>query len=83
MPCMAQFTHPCTGWQGCEPAHSDWQLFGRGIGHKTPDWAFAAVCHMAHQAFDRMSREDKRMEWLRAYVATQNHIWENELVKVA
>jgi hypothetical protein len=44
-PCLAQFAHACTEYQGVEPAHSDQQIFGRGHGHKSHDFAIAAMCH--------------------------------------
>lgn len=82
MPCMAEFPHECRGWQGCDPAHSDWSLFGRGKDHKSHDFAFAAMCHTAHELLSTFEREIKRMEWLRAFVGTQLWLWENERLKV-
>lgn len=82
-PCFADFYHECGGWQGCDPAHSDSQLFGRGHGHKSHDWAIAFLCNAAHKALDCMSREEKKATWLRAFVKTQTYLWENGLVKVA
>lgn len=83
MPCLAQFPHNCTGWQGCEPSHSDWLMFGRGAGHKSPDWAWASMCNVAHGLNATMERETKRMEWLRAYIETQDWLWEHGLIQVA
>ncbi len=87
MPCMAKFPHNCVGYQGCEPAHSDSQLFGRGHGHKSPDWAWAAMCHNAHKILSAIvgpmfNREEKQSEWMRAYIATQNWLWENGKLRV-
>lgn len=83
MPCMAKFPHNCTGWQGCEPMHSDVQMFGRGFSHKSNDWAFAAGCHVAHEMLSTFDREQKKTEWMLAFVGTQNYIWEHGKVKVA
>lgn len=83
MPCMATFKHQCAGYQGCDPAHSDWSIFGRGAGHKSHDFAWAALCNPSHKMLDTFERELKRMEWLRAYVKTQEYLWENGLVKIA
>lgn len=88
MPCCAQFPHECVDRNGCEPAHADWQIFGRGVGHKSADWAFAAMCHNAHRMISAQvnppfDREQRQTEWLRAYVKTQDWIWTNNLVKVA
>lgn len=82
-PCLAAFPHDCTEYKGVEPAHSDWSAFGRGAWHKSADWAFAAMCHTAHITLDTFDRETKRMEWLRAHVATQDWLWSNEKVRVA
>jgi hypothetical protein len=82
MPCMADWKHACKEWEGVEPAHSDSQLFGRGHGHKSNDWAFAAMCHAAHMELDTMERETKFYSWLRAHVKTQNWLWANQLVRV-
>lgn len=83
MPCMAQFHHDCSAHLGVEPAHSDSLIFGRGAGHKSPDWAVSALCHNAHLALDTFPRDVKRIEWLRAYVATQDWLWEQNKIKVA
>lgn len=88
MPCMASFKHVCTGYEGCEPAHSDHHIFGRGGWHKSHDFAFAALCHNAHQEltakpFDDVNREQKFYDWLRAYVATHEWLWRERKLKVA
>lgn len=88
MPCCADFPHDCNGYQGCEPAHSDHHIFGRGCGHKAHDFAFAAMCNNAHRMItakvnDTLQREQKFFDWLRSYVKTQVWLWKNELVKVA
>lgn len=82
MPCLAKFPHACTAHLGVEPMHSDSQLFGRGHGHKSADWAFAAGCHQAHVDLDTFDRETKHAEWLRAYIATTDYLWTNELIAV-
>ena len=82
MPCMAKFKHQCSQYQGVEPMHSDSQLFGRGHGHKSHDWAFAAGCHNAHMELSTFDREAKQAEWLRAYIGTQQHLWGEGLISV-
>ena len=84
---MADFDHPCAGYNGCEPAHADSSIFGRGHGHKSHDFAFAALCPPAHRILtakvgDSLTREQKFMDWLRAYVKTQEWLWTNGKVKV-
>lgn len=87
MPCCADFPHACTDYLGCEPMHSDSHLFGRGSWHKSHDFAFAAGCRTAHQMLtakvgDDSDREQKFYDWLRAYVKTQEWLWEHGRVKV-
>lgn len=81
-PCRADFPHDCGGWQGCDPAHADSQLFGRGASFKSPDHFVAHLCHTAHMALDTMEREIAFYAWLRAYVATQNYLWETGKIVV-
>lgn len=88
IPCQAKFPHECNDHLGSHPMHSNWQIWGRGAGHKAPDWAFAAGCGNAHKIIDpglnpQMDREQRETEWLKAYVGTQNWLWENEKVKIA
>ena len=85
--CCADFPHQCVGYQGCEPAHSDSSLFGRGMRHKSADWAVAFICHNAHvlltaKVNDDMDRETKFYHWLRAFARTQDYLWENGKLKV-
>lgn len=87
-PCFAKFPHDCNAHLGCVPAHSDMLVFGRGHGHKSPDWAFASVCPNAHAYIDpelapRFDREQRQTEWIIAYVLTQDWLWKNGKVKVA
>lgn len=81
-PCQAKFTHDCTQYQGVEPAHSDSQKYGRGHGHKSHDFAHAAMCHTSHMMLDTFDRETKQAEWERAYIATQSWYWENGYLMV-
>jgi hypothetical protein len=63
------------------PCHSNDSIFGRGAFFKTPDWAVAAGCPAAHYEIDAgrsMDRDQKRAEWLRAFVATMNWLFEHK-----
>lgn len=82
MPCQATFNHNCGGYLGCDPAHSDSSIFGRGFSFKSHDFAFAAMCNASHKMLSTFDREQKEAEWMRAFVATQKHLWENGLIKV-
>ena len=79
LPCMASFPHVCNG--PSIPCHANDLLFGRGFAHKTPDHFTAACCPEAHDYIDGRrggwDKETKRAEWLRAYVRTQNALWES------
>ena len=85
MPCMFKYPHACTGQT--VPCHSNWQAWGRGTGHKAPDWAFAAGCATANQETAphigaKMDREQMKTEWLIAYVRTQDWLWSNNYLTV-
>ena len=83
MACTFSFPHKCNG--PSVPCHANWQIFGRGSFFKTPDWAWAAGCPAAHYEIDSgkdMDRDTKFMEWLRAFVQTQNVLWENKRLRV-
>jgi len=83
IPCMATFSHQCGGHLGCDPAHSDSQFFGRGFSHKAHDFAFASMCNRSHKMLDEINdRELKFKTWLKAYVRTQEFMWENKLIVV-
>lgn len=73
-PCFVDWPHECVSFRGCEPIHSDSHIFGRGIGHKSHDFA-ASGCRNAHAALtghvgDDMEREQKFYCWLRAFAKT-------------
>lgn len=72
--CTVQIPDACQGVSpdGLEPAHANWQMHGRGIGHKADD-VFAAACRGCHQALDgstRLSRADRVFYWHRGAVRT-------------
>ena len=66
--------------------HSNELMWGRGYSHKAPDWAVASGCPEAHDFIDGRKggwdKETKHSEWLRAYVKTQDWIWQNGRVEV-
>ena len=85
MPCCASFPHNCFGQ--VVPCHSNQQAFGRGSSFKSHDWAIAACCCEAHDYIDGRKggwdKETKHAEWLRAYVKTQEWLWNEGKVMVA
>lgn len=84
-PCCAVFPHQCSGT--VIPAHSNEARFGRGYAYKSHDWAVAALCPEAHDYVDGKKggwdKETKHAEWLRAYIKTQDWLWQTGRVKVA
>jgi hypothetical protein len=78
MPCFATFPHECNERYGCHPAHANWQRWGKGVGVKVSDWAFAAVCGNAHRELDGtvrdpMPKEHREHYWFTAFVSTQDY----------
>ena len=69
------------------PCHSNQSIFGRGASLKSHDWAFCAGCRDAHDYLDGRKggwdKETKHAEWLRAFVKTQNYLWQEGKVMVA
>lgn len=88
MPCYATFPHKCTAHLGCVPAHANWLIFGKGMGKKVSDWAFASMCSPAHDIIDRRVPSDMdeamlQQEWMRAFVATHDYLWREKRIRVA
>lgn len=86
MPCMFTFAHDCRG--DVMACHANWQQWGKGVGLKCPDWAWAAGCMAAHREIDgkigaTMTREERESHWLNAFIATQDFLWSEGRVRVA
>lgn len=87
-PCFATFAHDCSQAQGCDPAHANWQRYGKGVHLKAPDWAVAFVCRNAHRELDgkvnaTMSREAREAEWMNAFIGTHNWLWREKRIRLA
>lgn len=72
--CLVEIPNVCQGYSpdGLEPAHANWAMHGRGMGHKADD-VFAASCRACHAALDgstRLPREDRIFYWHRGAVRT-------------
>ena len=67
---------------GLEPAHSDSQKHGKGMGHKAADHFHAAICHDCHETLPRMPRAERELTWQRAYEATMTTYWERGWLQV-
>lgn len=86
VPCMFTFRHLCNGIT--MPCHANGLSWGKGVGLKSHDWAFASGCWNAHDAIDNklnhtLTQDERHYYWLEAFVSTQTYIWENRMVKVA
>ena len=74
-------------------AHNDGTLVaahanhvGKGIGMKSHDFAWAAMCFKCHARLDQgmdLSREQRRSMWERAYWRTQEWLWSSGKIYVA
>lgn len=53
--CQVQIPGVCEGYSahGCEPAHSNQQRHGKGMGLKAADNFHAAACHSCHAELDQ------------------------------
>jgi hypothetical protein len=67
---------------GLEPAHSDQQKHGKGMGHKAADQFHAAICHECHAELPKLSREARNLAWQQAFEATLTAYWENGWLSV-
>jgi len=70
---------------GCEPAHANWQIYGKGGALKAHDCFHAAMCHDCHAELDQgntMSREEKHDRWHRAHIQTMLLYFKNGWIKV-
>ena len=90
---MAHDMHECTiqapgciGYSpdGLEPAHSNWQEEGIGIGIKSDD-VFAAACHHCHMELDdraNLTRAEKIEYWQRGTIRTIRYLLSAGKLKV-
>lgn len=67
---------------GLEPAHSDQQKHGKGMGHKAADHFHAAICHACHELLPTLDRQARDLTWQRAFEATLTAYWENGWLQV-
>jgi hypothetical protein len=88
-PCFATMPHECVESRGCDPAHNNWQAFGKGVGKKTSDWLVAFVCRNAHDILDgkvgkdTLSKELREYYWTEAFISTHDWLWNERLVRVS
>lgn len=73
--CLLQLPGVCQGVAlgGCEPAHSNQQIHGRGASHKAHDVFHVAACHACHAELDqgnKFIRAEKDWFWQRGFERT-------------
>ncbi len=75
-PCFLNLCRPC-GQDPSVPCHSDLLKHGRGVGHKSPDWAAVPGCPACHRLFTRgnLGRERYEAVWLEAFERYQTWLW--------
>ena len=76
----------CDKWtEGCEPAHENGIVAGKGFGIKGQDNRHAALCHACHVAYDQgpASYEEKSEMFNRAHKRTFDLYWQNGWLRVA
>jgi hypothetical protein len=59
---------------------------GRGMGQKSPYWLTAAICPPEHHEIDngkRMTQDERRNEWNRAYVDTIDRLFRAGKLRLA
>ncbi len=86
--CQLQLPGVCQGHSahGCEPAHSNQQRHGKGMGHKAEDIFHVAACHACHAELDqgrRFTKEQKRDFWQHGWERTIALYLRNGWLKVA
>jgi hypothetical protein len=77
---------------GCEPAHENGVVAGKGFGIKSHDHRHAALCHRCHVWYDQGGREspcgvwtvkEKPQMFIRAHMKTFDYYWSQGWLKVA
>lgn len=67
-------------------AHSNSQSMGKGMGHKSHDWAIAYVCQRCHDEIDgraeKLSRDERHAMWLIAHFKTMEWLFSTEAIVV-
>ena len=85
--CQLRLPGVCQGHSehGCEPAHSNQQRHGKGMGYKADDFYHAAACHACHAELDqgrRFTKSDKREFWQAGWERTMALYFKNGWLRV-
>ena len=73
--CQLQLDGICEGYSpdGCEPAHSNWLIHGKGGSTKADDVYHCAACHSCHFQLDQgtiFNKAEKLEYWRRGFERT-------------
>lgn len=96
---LAHLVHTCTNCgayslEGCEPAHQNGIVAGKGFGIKSQDNRHAAMCHACHAWYDQggvgldpsdryhPTKADKMDMWVSAHLLTFDLYWRNGWIAV-
>ena len=84
-PCMLMLAECGCSRDASVPCHSDMLRHGRGVGHKSHDWAAVPGCPPCHALFTRahLGRDGYEETWLRAHERYMTWLWETGKLEVA
>lgn len=80
--CLLNIEGVCTGGTG-EPCHANWPEHGKGMGMKAHDCYAVPGCRACHMALDqgsKLSGEQRKDIWLRAFWKYLPMLWERGLL---
>lgn len=75
--CLLRIDGVCEGGRG-EPCHANWPEHGKGMGMKAHDCFVVPGCRACHMALDqgsKLSGEQRKDIWLRAYWNYTAQLW--------
>jgi hypothetical protein len=80
--CLLRIDSVCTGGTG-EPCHANWPEHGKGAGMKAHDCYAVPGCRACHMALDqgsKLSGEQRKDIWLRAFWKYLPQLWQRGLL---
>ena len=83
--CLLQIPGICTGGTG-EPCHANWPEHGKGMGMKAHDVYAVPGCRSCHMALDqgsKLSGEQRKDIWHRAFWKYLAMLWNRGLLRVS
>ena len=83
--CLLQIEGVCTGGTG-EPCHANWPEHGKGMGMKAHDCYAVPGCRACHMALDqgsKLSGEQRKDIWHRAFWKFLAMLWNRGMLRVS